>query len=98
LIEEKGLEFKKALGDSGVLLIQSSMPETLFNLHVLLGDCEGINNWPWYKRTLSLPYYFNYYLTCYLDNEFITLASQSKSRLLLILEKLEGALVYNRNF
>jgi len=76
-IKKRGREIAKILGNKGVLMIQSSMPETIFNHHVLMGDEKNLKNWPWYSKNLTLPYYFPYYSTHYIDNQFITFASYS---------------------
>jgi len=76
-IKKRGKEIAKILGNKGILIIQSSMPETIFNHHVLMGDEEDLKQWPWYSKDLTLPYYFPYHSTHYLDNEFITFASYS---------------------
>ncbi|MFZ4632450.1 MAG: hypothetical protein ACOYL8_04630 [Patescibacteria group bacterium] len=78
-IKERGAEIKKILGENGVLIIQSAMPEAQFSYQVLMGRIAGLKKWPWYSNHVRIPSYFKYSRTFYIDNQFITLASQSRS-------------------
>ena len=98
LFEKKGLAIKKSLGENGLLLVQSSMPETLFNQHLLLGDEAGIKYWPWYSEKFNLPYYFNCVESFFIENEFIILASQSKELVRKITGGLKDGIVSYSNF
>ena len=78
LLKIKGKEMAKCLGKKGILVVQSAMPETLFNQHILLGDEDGILNWPWYSKKFILSNYFSCTEVFFIDNQFIILASQSR--------------------
>lgn len=73
----KGQAIQLALGDNGVLVIQSAMPESTFSYHLLVGDEKRLKNWPWYHKTMQLSTYFKCFKTFYIDNQFVTIASQS---------------------
>lgn len=77
LMLEQGKQIVKTLGEEGILVVQSSMPETLFNHHMLLGDEPRLISWPWYSGEMTLPHYFSSCSTIHLANQFITFASQS---------------------
>jgi len=89
-IKERGSEIKKMLGEKGILIIQSAMPEAQFNYEVLIGKNEDIKNWPWYSRYMNISHYFKYYKTFYIDNQFITIASQSKTTIRNILSNISN--------
>jgi SAM-dependent methyltransferase len=76
-VKYKGKAIQSALGNDGVLVIQSAMPESTFNYHLLMGNEKGLQGWPWYHRTMQLSTYFKYFKTFYIDNQFVTIASQS---------------------
>ncbi len=89
-IKERGIEIKKILGKKGILIIQSAMPEAQFNYEVLIGKNEDIKNWPWYSKYMSISHYFKYYKTFYIDNQFITISSQSKATIRNILSNISN--------
>lgn len=92
-VKRKGSEMAKSLGKNGLLLIQSSMPETLFSQHILMGDNNDINRWPWYSKKFILSNHFSCVEAFFIDNQFITLASQSHSLIKKIVMKLEGKVI-----
>lgn len=98
LLESKGKEIAKCLGKKGILVIQSAMPETLFNQHILLGDEAGIMNWPWYSKKFILSNYFFCTEVFFIDNQFITLASQSRDLINKIIIKLDRKAISYNNF
>ena len=87
-IKYKGPELKKSLGKNGILLIQSSMPEALFNQHILMGDMRSLKRWPWYYQEFVLSKFFSCVKVFFIDNQFITLASQSYVSINRIIKKL----------
>ena len=97
-IKYKGFEIAKSLGKKGLLLIQSSMPETLFSQHILMGDVDGVNKWPWYSKKFILSNYFSCVESFFIDNQFITLASQSHDLVNKILIKLRKRTIPYTNF
>ncbi|MBU2634674.1 MAG: hypothetical protein KJ674_05555 [Nanoarchaeota archaeon] len=97
-IKCKGSEIVKSLGKKGLLLIQSSMPETLFSQHILMGDVNGVNKWPWYSEKFILSNYFSCVESFFIDNQFITLASQSHDLVNKILIKLGKNVIPYANF
>lgn len=98
LIKHKGAEIAKSLGKSGLLLVQSSMPETLFSQHILMGDLGGVNKWPWYSEKFILLNYFSCVKSFFIDNQFITLASQSSDSVNRIIMKLDKKVVPYAHF
>lgn len=97
-IKNKVYEITKSLGAQGLLIIQSSMPETLFNQHILMGDEEGINKWPWYSKKFILSSYFSCVKVIFIDNQFITLASQSHDLISEIVGNLRGKIISYDDF
>ncbi|PIN69294.1 hypothetical protein COV93_06030 [Candidatus Woesearchaeota archaeon CG11_big_fil_rev_8_21_14_0_20_43_8] len=97
---KKGDDLAKSLGEKGVLMIQTGMPEALFTQHLLLGDLSKLSNWGWFDNKMLLDNYFKYKETIFIDNEFITFASQSFDRIDEILDKAYemGAFNYNTFF
>ena len=96
-IMRKGPEMVRCLGKKGLLMIQSAMPETLFNQHILLGDVEGVNKWPWHSERFILSNYFSCVKVFFIDNQFITLASQSHDLVNKIIYDLDDrAIPYSR--
>jgi|GEM_PF-1676942 len=98
LIQDKGSEMAKSLGKRGLLLIQSAMPETLFNQHILMGDEDRLNKWPWYSKKFILSNYFSCVKTFFIDNQFITLASQSHYLVSKIITKLDKEVISYSDF
>lgn len=80
-IKEKGGQISKSLGRQGILLIQSAMPEAIFTHLLIVGKNEEFKNWPWYSISYNLYQYFNYIATFFIENEFITIASNSKEKI-----------------
>lgn len=98
LLKSKGKEMAKCLGRKGILVIQSAMPETLFNQHILLGNEAEIMNWPWYSKKFILSNYFFCTEVFFIDNQFITLASQSRDLINKIILKLGNKVVPYTDF
>ncbi len=98
LLRNKISEITKSLGRDGVLLIQSAMPETLFSQHILLGDLNGVNNWPWYSKKFILTNYFSRVESFFIDNQFIILASQSSDLINKIMKKIDKKTIPYNNF
>lgn len=79
LIKEKGKKIIDALGDKGLLVIQSAMPENLFALIILNPSLlQEIKKWRWYDDKYDLTKKFKYIKTIYLKGEIFILASQNK--------------------
>lgn len=97
-LKSKGKEIVKCLGKKGILVIQSAMPETLFNQHILLGDEAGIMNWPWYSKKFILSNYFSCTEVFFIDNQFITLASQSRDLINKVMKNLRKNIVSYEDF
>lgn len=93
LLKNKILEVTKSLGKDGILLIQSAMPETLFSQHILMGDLKGVSNWPWYSEKFILANYFSNVKSFFIDNQFITLASQSPELINKIMKKIDKKII-----
>lgn len=81
LMKTKGQDIADCLGDEGVLVIQTSMPETLFNHLIIAGSSKDLESWPWYDPRFSVNFYFPYVETVYIDNEFVTFASRSRKKI-----------------
>lgn len=97
-IKYKGSEVARSLGKKGLLLIQSSMPETLFSQHILMGDARGINTWPWYSEKFILSKYFSCVEAFFIDNQIITLASQSRDLVNKVIVKLGKKVIPYHNY
>lgn len=96
-IESRGGDIVKSLGQEGILLIQSSMPETLFSQHILIGDLDSIKKWPWYSKKFILSNNFSYVESFFIDNQFVTIASQSNGLIEKIMKKLSKKIIpYNK--
>lgn len=95
--KKNGFKISMSLGENGILLLQSSMPETLFNLHIIENDYKCLNKWPWFDKAFSLSNYFPFHRTLFVDNQFITLASRSRFAINSILNELvrKGAVPYS---
>jgi len=79
LLDKKGKQIINALGNKGLLIIQSAMPENLFSLIILDPRIfPQIKYWPWYKKSYDLNLKFRFVKNIYLRGEILTLASQDK--------------------
>lgn len=97
-IRLQGLNIATSLGKEGLLLMQSSMPETLFSQHILLGDLDGLKKWPWYSDKFVISKYFSCVVSFFIDNQFITLASQSHKVINEVLENLQSKIIRYDDF
>lgn len=87
-LKKKGREISKSLSACGALIIQSSMPDTLFNQHLLMGDCEGIKIWPWYSCGFNLINNFSQVESFFVDNQFMIIAANSRETVVGIINSL----------
>lgn len=92
------IKIVKKLGPQGLLLIQSSMPETLFSQHILLGDLDGVKKWPWYSKKFILSNYFSCVESFFIDNQFIILASRSPKLVHSVIDKIDKKFIKYENF
>jgi len=92
-IESKSKDIIRSLGQEGILLMQSSMPETLFNQHIIMGDLVGIKKWPWYSEKFILSNHFLCVKSFFIDNQFVTIASQSDILINKIIKKLDKKII-----
>lgn len=76
-----GEELRTALGESGLLFIQSGMMENKFNISSLVGDDPRLFDWDWYDTRCCLKTYFSTVTSVFLADEVITLASNSKEKI-----------------
>jgi len=83
----------RSLGASGALIVQSSMPETLFNQHLLMGDCGGVKRWPWYSERFNIINSFFQARSFFIDNQFLIIASNSASSLKSVIKNLPKYIV-----
>ena len=97
-LECKGREMVKSLGRRGVMFIQSSMPETFFNQHILMGDKEGLKKWSWFSKKFILSNYFSCVESFFIDNQFIILASQSHGLVNKIIRELGDKIISYKDF
>lgn len=80
-LERHGEELRAALGESGLLLIQSGMMENRFNISSLIGDDPRLFDWNWYDARCCLKTYFSSITSVFLADEIITMASNSTEKI-----------------
>mgnify|MGYP001184896874 CR=1 FL=1 len=94
LMKNKGKEIKKALGKNGLFVIQSGMLENMFALTIIEPSLfPKIKEWNWYNNRYDLRNYFDYVLSFFLEGEIITLASQNKTVIKKIKQKLNKKII-----
>jgi SAM-dependent methyltransferase len=91
--KKRGKMISRSLGASGALIVQSSMPETLFNQHLLMGDCGGVKRWPWYSERFNIINSFFQARSFFIDNQFLIIASNSASSLKSVIKNLPKYIV-----
>lgn len=101
LIKNRGHEIVSSLGRNGLFILQSAMPEALFNLHLLERDERLLENWPWYDQLFAISEHFKHHSSFFIDNQFITIASQSTVEIRKVLRRLHSRITpyesYQRN-
>ena len=88
-LERHGKSLRTALGEDGLLIIQSGMLENRFNISSITGDDERLFDWCWYNEKCCLKTYFSEIASIFLADEIITLACKSKERMAQIKKVLE---------
>jgi SAM-dependent methyltransferase len=82
LIEKRGQEFARSLGESGVLIIQTGMLEDPFITHILSSSQQSASAWPWYRQSYHLNNYFRYVAEYVIEQEIVLVATNSRDRFL----------------
>jgi hypothetical protein len=81
LLKLKGRAIGAALAGDGVLIIQSSKPESPFVTELLMDDPARHAAWPWYAREFSLREYFRHTAKVDVHDETMLIASNDGARL-----------------
>jgi hypothetical protein len=80
-VKFKGRAVSAALGENGVLIIQSGKPENPFVTNLLTEDPDRHAAWPWYGEEYYLNHYFRYVAKTDVHDETMLIASNNSARI-----------------